>query len=71
METIRLNVRAMLALMRGVGLEIEAYEDEAKAVERRKAKLAESEAGEEEIDDVDMILTEDCREERWLRVDIY
>ena len=54
-----------------MGLEVEAYEDEARVVGRRKAKLAEHDTGEEEIDDVDMILTENCWEERWLRVDIY
>ncbi|ETI19746.1 hypothetical protein G647_08759 [Cladophialophora carrionii CBS 160.54] len=73
-ETIRLNVRAMLAVMRNSGLEVEAYKDEVESVKRKKDDKA-LQQGEQaqarDVHDVDDILTENCKEERWLRIDIY
>ncbi|EXJ61818.1 hypothetical protein A1O7_02248 [Cladophialophora yegresii CBS 114405] len=73
-ETIRLNVRAMLAVMRNSGLEVEAYKDEVESVQKKKDEKAPNggeEAQAEDVNDMDEILTENCKEERWLRVDIY
>jgi hypothetical protein len=72
-ETIRLNVRAMLAVMRNSGLEVEAYKEEVEGVKRKKdEKVAKGEQAQaEDVHDVDEILTENCKEERWLRIDIY
>ncbi|EXJ66307.1 uncharacterized protein A1O5_10459 [Cladophialophora psammophila CBS 110553] len=78
-EAIRLNVRAMLAVMRNVGLDIEGYFDdcvrektEVKVPPRRDDTEAEADGDDGDDDDgMDPILTERCKEERFLRVDIY
>ncbi|KIW70129.1 hypothetical protein PV04_02430 [Phialophora macrospora] len=72
-ETIRLNVRAMLAVMRNSGLEVEAYQEAVERVKKNKEeKVANGEQAQEgDVHDVDGILTENCKEERWLRIDIY
>lgn len=80
-ETINLNVRAMLAIMRNAGLEVESFKEEGKGVgagEGKKLRKKRSrEADVEESDDVedddvvDEILTERCKETRWVKVDIY
>ncbi|KIW31119.1 uncharacterized protein PV07_02797 [Cladophialophora immunda] len=74
-ETIRLNVRAMLGVMRNMGLDVEGYRDDC-VREKRKAQA--HPRREEEVEDdcdehdrVDPILTERCKEERFLRVDLY
>ena len=66
-EIIRLNVRAMLAMMRGAGLDVEGYTDEKQG--RRREKNDELEV--EDEDDEDDILTDRCKEERWVRVELY
>jgi platelet-activating factor acetylhydrolase len=60
-ETIQLNVRAMLAAMRGSGLAIEAFRQEPRKGD--KADLFDEED--------DPILTDQCEEERWQRLDLY
>ncbi|KIX94855.1 uncharacterized protein Z520_09545 [Fonsecaea multimorphosa CBS 102226] len=72
-ETIRLNVRAMLAVMRNVGLDIESYRDDC-AREKKKAQTPprrDEDEDYDELEELDPILTERCKEERFLRVDIY
>ncbi|OAP64389.1 hypothetical protein AYL99_00361 [Fonsecaea erecta] len=75
-ETIRLNVRAMLAVMRNAGLDVESYR--ADCVREKKKTQMPPQRDEDDNDDdddgdkgVDPILTERCKEERFLRVDIY
>ncbi|KAH0837541.1 hypothetical protein AYO21_05029 [Fonsecaea monophora] len=74
-ETIRLNVRAMLAVMRNMGLDVEAYRDdcvrEKKKTQARDRRGTNDDSDFDEISGVDPILTERCNEERFLRVDIY
>lgn len=98
-ETIRLNVRAMLAIMRNAGLPVEGHkEDGIDAVSRQKRATTERWRRSiippaAEVDDIlselemdddaakqhlhhhyhehDPILTEHCKEERFIRLDLY
>ena len=71
-ETIQLNVRAMLAVMRNAGLDVEVYRDKQDKSEKKcKAEKAEGGDEVEAADEDDQLLTEECKEERWVRVDIY
>jgi hypothetical protein len=68
-ETINLNVRAILAVMRGVGLEVEPYRSpEADGKKERTMDEDEDESENYEVEDT--ILTERCKEKRFLPVSL-
>ena len=61
-ETIQLNVRAILAVLRGVGFDVEPYHDE----HEKKREI-----GDGDGDGVDPIMTDECNEVRFVRVPIH
>jgi len=68
-ETINLNVRAILAVMRGAGLEVEPYRSpEADGKKERTTDEDEDESENYEVEDT--ILTERCQEKRFLPVSL-
>jgi hypothetical protein len=68
-KTIELNVRAILAVMRGRGLEVENFQPMAQLASKSKSKSkCKQPAPEPEKDILDSILTKEGVEDRFVRL---
>ena len=75
-ETIHLNVRAILGVMRNSGLEVEALPENKPSGRRKRSRNKKRSTDilddlDADFDLVDDILTDRCKEARWERLDLY